>query len=331
MPELDLQQPAWLLLWPVGLLLAWRLRRRLRLLSVAALFGAQVAWRHPALARLAADTASGPAGGRVLIPLLTWSCLLLALAQPVRLGEPLPAPRPAVDLYVLLDTSVSMVLRDYRQDDRPVERLTFAKGLLDHLAAGYGGDRLALYLLGSPSRRLLPPSPDHDLFRHTLARVEPVLAGRRAELGDALARLATDIAAAPAGRQTIALLVTDGTQPSGTLAPQAGAERLREAGVPLYILSVGAGQDTGQASGGLLFGGARPAQLEQLAELTGGRSFAAADSQALQAAMRTLTERHLSRSAPPPARREPLYPWLLLAALLLPMLPAIPLRGEGAP
>jgi len=321
MSELALQQPAWLLLWPAGLLLVWLLRRRLRLLSVAELFGAQVAWRHPALARLDAATASGPAGGRRMIAALTWGCLVLALAQPVRLGAPLPAPRPPVDLYVLLDTSISMVLRDYRLDDQPVDRLTFAKGLLDRLAADYGGDKLALYLLGSPSRRLLPPSSDHALFRDTLARGDSVLAGRRAELGDALARLATDIAARPADREAIALLVTDGTQPSGKLTPQAGAERLRQVGVPLYILSVGAGQDTEQASGGLLFGGARPAQLEQLAAITGGVSFAAADIQALQFALQTLAERHLARTGPPPARREPLYPWLLLAALLLPLLP----------
>jgi len=329
MPELALQQPAWLLLWPAGLLLAWLLRHPLRRLSVAELFSAQVAWRHPALARLSADTASGPAGGRGVIAVLIWGCLVLALAQPVRLGDPLPAPRPPVDLYVLLDTSVSMVLRDYRQDDQPVTRLTFAKGLLDRLAADYGGDRLALYLLGSPSRRLLPPSPDHTLFRHTLARVESVLAGRRAELGDGLARLATDMATGLTGREAVALLVTDGTQPSGSLTPQAGAERLRQAGVPLYILSVGAGQDTEQASAGLLFGGARPAQLEQLATITGGASFAAADIQALQAAVQTLAERHLARSGPPPARREPLYPWLLLAALLLPALPALRLGREG--
>lgn len=326
LPELTLLQPAWLLLWPLGVVAAWLLRRRLQLVTAAELFGSRVTGRHPAMARLGGDSAAAP--GRRLVPLLAWGCLVLALAQPVRLGEPLPAARPPLDLYVLLDTSVSMVLRDYRQDGQLVDRLTFAKGLLDRLATGFRGDRLALYLVGSPSRRLLPPSSDHALFRDVLARVVSVQAGRRAELGDALARLAADLSAAPAGRRAVALLVSDGTQPSGRLTPRTGAERLRRAGVPLYVLAVGAGDNSTHDSGGLLFGGARTTRLAGLAELTGGQGFAAADSRALQAAVQVLDDRYLADPGPRPRRREPLYPWLLLAALLLPALPTRrPRRG----
>lgn len=325
--EFALDQPGWLLLWPLGPALTWALADRLAWLTPGALFGARAAWRHPALARDEAGAAPDQRPRLPVVGLLAWTCLVLALAQPVRLGAPLPTLRPPVDLYVLLDTSVSMVLRDYRQDDKPVTRLTFAKGLLDRLAADFGGDRLALYLIGSPSRRLLPPTPDHELFRQLLARVEPVLAGRRAELGDALARLAADLKDRPGSRRSLALLVTDGTQPSGRLTPDQGARRLAGIGVPLYVLSVGAGKQDHAGSGGLLFGGARPAQLDQLARLTGGESFVAADIGALQAAMQAIAAQHLARAPAPPARRDPLYPWLLLAALLLPALP-VPWRGR---
>lgn len=317
-PELTLLAPLWLLAWPFGPIAWWALARAAPPLPASELFGCQAVWRHPAAAHPGAHR---PAATRAAwVPLLTWTCLLLALAQPVRLGQALPAPRPPVDLYVLLDTSVSMVLRDYRQDDRPVDRLTFAKGLLDQLAADYGGDRLGLYLVGSPSRRLLAPTPDHGLFRQVLARVETTLAGRRAELGDALARLAGDLAQRPRERQAIALLVSDGTQPSGRLTPAQGAEQLRQAGVPLYVLAIGAGLSEQREAGGLLFGGARVVQLEQLAAATGGQSFAASDVAALEAAMRLLGERYLATASPPPRERVPLYHWLLLLAVLVPAL-----------
>lgn len=323
MADWTLAQPLWLLLWPSGLLLAWLWRDRLHRLSLAQLFATQVHWRHPALAD---PTLASPARDRPKPPwrgLLAWGCVALALAQPVRLGDPLPAPTPAVDLYVLLDTSVSMVLSDYRQDGQPVQRLAFAKGLLDRLAADFGGDRLGLYLIGSPSRRMLPATPDHLLFRDVLARVTPTLAGRRAELGDALARLADDLQGRPPDRTALALLVTDGTQPSGRLTPAAGAHRLQAAGVPLYVLSIGAGIDTARDihSGGLLFDTARPDALAELARSTGGQGFAATDIQALQDAVAVLTARHLATTPPPERRQRPLYPWLLLGALLLLALP----------
>jgi Ca-activated chloride channel family protein len=327
LPELALQQPLWLLLWPGGPLAVWLARTgrqsRWQLSSPADLFGLRIAWRNPAAAVLdqTSDHTPPRRPTRLLFPLLAWSCAVLAMAQPVRLAGPLPAPRPPVDLYVLLDTSVSMVLRDYRDTSRdqtaaPIQRLSFAKGLLDRLAADYGGDRLGLYLVGSPSRRLLPPTSDHALFRHILAQVPSVLAGRRSNLGDALARVASDLAERSRDRDAVALLVTDGTQPSGHLSPQAGAERLHKAGIPLYVLAVGAGSQHQRPPGSLLFGGARPVQLERLAEITGGQSFQASDIQALQAAMQTLTDRFLAGKATTPSRREPLYQWLLLLGLL---------------
>lgn len=315
--ELTLDQPLWLLAWPLGPLAWWLLRGRLRWQDAVSLFGLRVGWRHPALARLDLDAARRPAPAR-LLPVLAWSCLVLALTQPARLGAELPRPRPPVDLYVLLDTSISMVLRDYQLDGQPVDRLSFAKAMLDRLAAGYAGDRLSLYLLGSPSRRLLGPTPDHQLFRALLARVESVLAGRQADLGDALARLAGDLGNRPGDRQPVVLLVSDGTQPSGSLSPQAGAARLREAGVPLYVLAIGGGQQVGPDRGGLVFGSARPEQLQQLAELTGGEAFVAADTRALEATMQALAARQLAAGPQEtPRRRRPLYHWLLAAALLL--------------
>lgn len=318
--------PGWLLAWPLAPLLWWLLRGRLAWLTPERLFGSRLRWRHPALARLATH-GTGRRASRWL-PLAAWSCLLLALAQPVRLAEPLPGPKAPLDLTVLLDTSISMVLTDYQQGGQTVSRLAFAKGLLDRLAAGYRGERLALYALGSPSARLLPATTDPALFRHTLARVTPTLAGRRAELGDALARLAAELPRAGGAREQVVLLVTDGTQPSGALSPEDGAERLRRAGIPLYVLVTGARGDTAQqASGGLLFAPARPGQLAGLALLTGGASYPAADIGALQAAMDTLARRHLDDDSRSPRRQAPLYPWLLLAGLLL-MLAARPAEAR---
>lgn len=316
MADWSFDQPLWLLLL-VPLLTA-RLWQGLGSHSLSAIFATRVRARHPMLA------GRQPARDRHRLDprlLAATALFTVALAQPVQLGTPRQALKPAVDLHVLLDTSVSMVLTDYRQGDTPVQRLTFAKGLVDRLAVGFGGERLSLYLVGSPSRSLLPPTRDVALFRAVTARVEPVLAGRRAELGDALARLAGDLPEPPRNRAAIAVLVTDGSQPSGMLSPEAGAARLQAAGVPLYVLVVGAGRDSSPRPGGLLFDAARPGQLAGIARLTGGESFVAADIQGLQDALATLTARHLAKAAPPPVRTWPLHPPLIAAGLIVLLLP----------
>lgn len=316
MTDWTFDQPLWLLL--LVPLIAGGLWRGLSSHPLSTIFATRVHARHPLLAGREASAERRGLDARLL---LAGGLFTLALAQPVQLGAPRQAARPAVDLHVLLDTSVSMVLTDYRQEGEPVQRLAFAKGLVDRLAAGFGGERLSLYLVGAPSRRLLAPTRDVGMFRAVTARVEPVLAGRRAELGDALARLARDLPDASGARASVAVLVTDGSQPSGNLSPEAGAARLQAAGVPLYVLVIGAGRETTSQTGGLLFDAARPEQLAGIAHLTGGDSFAAADIQALQDALATLTERHLARAAPPPARTRPLHPLLIAAGLVVLLLP----------
>lgn len=314
MADHSLLAPAWLLALPLAWLLPWWIGHRgLGLPRLSA----PLAVRHPAAADPAAP-ASAP-GGRadpLLAAVLVLLCL--ALAQPVRLGPPLPPAPVPLDVVLLVDTSVSMGLADYELDGKPVERLTLARGLLDRVVAGLEGGRVGLVVVGAPSAVWLPLSADRALARHLLGRIEVGLAGRNAAVGDALALTAERFAG---GGDLLALLISDGATPLGRLSPAEGAERLRGAGITLHSIAVGAAGEgpVGQGRGDLIFVPADLALLETVARVTGGELFRARDAAALGEALAGVTARHRAARPAPEAsrRREPLYPWPLAAALLL--------------
>ncbi len=276
MVDYALLAPAWLLALPLAWWLPWWMGRRGRRLT--RLF-APLAVRLPAADESVPTARSNhvePARW-LLLPVL--GLLLLALAEPVRYGATLTQRPAPLDLVLLMDVSISMGLRDYRVDGEPVDRLSVAKGLLDRFVTDFGGERVGLVVVGTPSAIWAPLTADLALIRHLLGRLELTMAGRNAAIGDALA-LVADRFGGEDRRPAVAVLISDGSAPLGRLSPTQGAALLQAAGVTLYSIALG-GIDSVAAErerGGLIFAPADLALLEEIAVQTGGRLFRAVDA-----------------------------------------------------
>ena len=125
------------------------------------------------------------------------------------------------------------------------------------------------------------------------------------------------------------LFLSDGAQTRGQLLPLEGADRARDAGIPVYTVALGTANGTLQFGGGSQrppqgfpngFGFGRrvpvppdPATLRAIADRTGGEFFAARDAESLNAAYSKLGSR-LGRK---PGKTEVTYGFLALAAGLL--------------
>jgi Ca-activated chloride channel family protein len=316
MPDLGLLAPAWLLALPFAWLLPWWLGRRGGHLPM--LF-APLAVRHPGAGVHATEAPGGGAPDRrhwLALPVLALLCV--ALAEPVRYGPPLPAKAPPLDIVLVVDVSVSMTLRDYQVDGERVDRLTMAKRLLDRFAARFGGERLALVVLGRPSAIWSPPTADRALVRHLLGRLQLTMAGRNAAIGDALALTAERFGSE---RLPIVVLISDAAYPLGRLSPLEGADRLAAAGMTLYSIAIGSADAAaaGAERGGLIFAATDLALLEAMAERTGGRLFHAVDAQVMAEALDRIESIHRDAlpEAESPRQRLPLYPWPLGLALFI--------------
>jgi Ca-activated chloride channel family protein len=313
--DLTLLAPAWLLALPLAIVLPrWLCRQGRTLPRIVA----PLPVRHPAAARVPAPAHPAHAPRRGWLLTLALALMVLALAEPARRGPALPTEASATALMLLVDASVSMVLTDYALDGERIDRLAMAKRLIDRFVASLDRERVGLVVVGSPSAVWVPPTADRVLLRQALARLELTLAGRNAAIGDALVLTAEHLRDA---HQRVAVLVSDGSGWVGRHNPDEGAERLRAAGITLYVIGVGATgpEVTRQRHGDLIYEPADMALLGRLAEHTGGVAFHATDSAAVGEILTAIRQRH--GEAPPPADAPrltvPLYHWPMIAGLLL--------------
>ena len=183
MSSIVLQQPEWLWL-SIAIVPAYLAYRRGYLRAVS-MNSTALAVKHP-LAAILPGQSDQPARNRMQTGLAGIFILLvlLALSQPARLGDRLPAPPQPVDLMLIIDTSISMVLQDYQIDEKPVDRMTMTKVLLDRFIRRYEGKRIGIVVLGEQPHILLQPSEDHSLARRMIHRLRTSIVGRHAALGD---------------------------------------------------------------------------------------------------------------------------------------------------
>ncbi len=320
-----LLQPGWLWLLPalVVVALVWRLFGEPD--DDTGLAGGTAHGRrrftHPLLHLI--PRVSNGYGGRLISHGLLWlvlSCLVAALSQPVRLGERRLEPSRERDIVFIVDTSLSMVLRDYILDERRVGRIDLLKNLLKQFVHNLQGERISIIVFGESANTLVPLTRDKLLLTSMISRISAGMSGRFNALGDAIA-LAVREAGEARQRSRILVLFTDAGQHTGSIEPQAAARLAAEAGLHLYTIAIGAASAEARehnARSGLLYQTVDTALLNSLASITRGESYQAGDSDALEKAVAAVT-RHKENVAEQKVRyaQTPLYPWPLIAGLLL--------------
>jgi Ca-activated chloride channel family protein len=259
--------------------------------------------------------------------------LALALAGP-RTGEATAkVRREGVAIMLVVDRSGSMDARDFVASDQSVSRLDAVKRVLGEFVlggeAGRGrpDDLIGVVAFGTYADAICPLTLDH---RNLMGILEDLaVATERTEqataIGEGLA-LAVERLRRQGAKSKIAILLTDGVNNAGEIAPLQAAELALAQGVRVY--TVGAGT-TGIAPMPMRSGSGRivlrPAPveidektLEAIAARTGGRYFHARDAAALAETYREIDR--LERSELTEVRYlqyEEHYPPLVLAALAL--------------
>jgi Ca-activated chloride channel family protein len=273
------------LAWP-WMLLALPLPWLLRLLLPRAEPVGSAALRVPFFGMLSpAQPVAEPPSRRwsLWLALLAWLLLVLAAARPQWLGEPIPLPMAGRDLMLAVDISGSMTEEDMVIGGRAVDRLTAVKAVAGDFIERREGDRIGLILFGQQAYVQTPLTFDRATARTLLFESAVGLAGRETAIGDAIGLAVKRLRDQPTDERVLVLL-TDGANTAGSIAPLKAAELAKQAGIRIYTIGVGSDPRTGFGAFGLNVG-RNPideATLEAIAEDTGGRYFRARDVRELQ-------------------------------------------------
>jgi Ca-activated chloride channel family protein len=232
---------------------------------------------------------------------VAWSlalfCVIVTLAGPKYGSQTRTLRKRGVDVVVLIDFSKSMLARDVRPD-----RITRAKAEISRFVAELGGDRVGIVAFAGETIEF-PMTTDYaaiDLFLRDLGPYDMPVGGTAIGRGlTAAKRLLERSNQRPPGvdpqeydeRAQVIILFTDGEDTEGD--PMAAAQELEEAGIRLYTVGIGSatgeaiptyaddgtwtGYQRDEAGNPVVTALTREAEqtLERMAELTGGKYFAA--------------------------------------------------------
>jgi Ca-activated chloride channel family protein len=253
-------------------------------------------WRRPpcitysVTSRLAQFTGKGHwLLGRVPMALRTGCLVLLILAasRPQLYNVSRDIRSAGVDIMLCLDTSGSMRALDFELDGEPVSRLTAVKKVVTEFVKRREMDRVGLVVFGEEAFTQSPLTMDKGLLLSLVEDMEIGMAGDRTAIGSAVAiggKRLKDLKA----KSKILVLLTDGRNNAGDIAPEQAADAVRALGVKIYAIGVG-GKGPAPFKVKTLFGTRIVHQrvdldektLMNVAKIGDGKYFRAADSKQL--------------------------------------------------
>ena len=289
-----LHDPLWLLGWLCLPVIYWlRSRRRLpvRIVPFAA------AWHRP----------SAVSASKLPAMLFSAGVLLLfaGLARPQRVEDRREVRQQGYDLILAIDLSGSMLAEDYETGGQRINRLQAIKPVINAFIDERPGERIGIVVFSGRAYTLAPLTFDHGWLERQVERLKIGLIEDGTALGDglgvALSRLEQADKSLGNQRQgAFVILLTDGANNRGALAPLDAAKIATNRGIPVYTIGAGRSgfvpfpvrdQDTGRLLGYRnVMSDLDEGTLREIARATEGQYFRADDSNTVADAFAAIDE-----------------------------------------
>ena len=248
---------------------------------------------------------------RVSLPTLIWLMVIIALARPQWLEDPISRDQPTRDLLLLVDLSGSMHQEDFtNKQGAKVDRLLAVKEVLGEFLLRRKGDRVGLVVFGNAPFLQAPFSTDLTLVKQLLDETAVGMAGPRTAFGDAIGLGVTLFDQSDAPAKTI-IALTDGNDTDSQVPPVEAARVAHQRGIKIYTVAIGDPTTVGEEK-------LDEVTLRGVAEASDGSFFFANNRENLVTIYQKLDELETRKVKVISYRpRHDLFYWPLLVALLL--------------
>ena len=216
-----------------------------------------------------------------------FALLVVALARPQDVERLWHTNTEGIDIMLAIDVSGSMLARDFRPD-----RITAAKEVAGSFIADRYGDRIGLVAFAGEAFTQSPLTTDQGTLQTLLSRIRSGLIEDGTAIGNGLATAINRLRESEAKSKVI-ILLTDGVNNRGEIAPQTAAEIAKAQGIRVYTIGVGtegmapypAVDIYGTPTGGTVMAKVEIDEktLRSIARMTGGEYFRATDKAKLKA------------------------------------------------
>lgn len=214
-----------------------------------------------------------------ILRIVAIAMLILAIARPRSSENFEKVNAEGIDIAFALDVSTSMLARDFKPD-----RISAAKDIAIEFIAQRPNDRMGIVVFAGESFTQCPLTSDRATLINLMKDIETGLIEDGTAIGNGLATAVSRLKDSKAKSRVIVLL-TDGVNNRGEIAPLTAAEIAKTYGVRVYTIGVGA---MGMAPYPVMtpFGveiRQVPVEIDEellkgIANLTGGKYFRATDN-----------------------------------------------------
>lgn len=218
------------------------------------------------------------------VRLATLACLIIVMARPQLRDSWRTTSTEGTDIVIAMDVSSSMLARDFDPD-----RFEAAKDVAAKFIAGRESDNIGIVVFAGESLTGVPMTVDRAQLLQYLQNLRMNILEDGTAIGDGIATSLNRLKEGKAKSKSI-ILLTDGSNNTGVVAPVTASEVAKELGVKIYTIGIGtngnAPYPTRTVTGRIEF---QPqpvvideATLRTIAESTGGKYFRATGNRVLE-------------------------------------------------
>lgn len=211
------------------------------------------------------------------------ACLIVILARPQTHDKWSTSNTEGTDIILALDISSSMLARDFKPD-----RFEAAKSVAAQFVSGRESDNIGVVIFAGESFTAVPMTTDRSLLVNYINDIRMGMLQDNTAIGDGLATSINRIKEGKAKSKSI-ILITDGSNNTGNVAPLTAAEIAKKLGIKVYTIGIGrngmAPFPAENAFGRIEYVNMPvvidEATLKSIASTTGGKYFRATDNNVL--------------------------------------------------
>lgn len=168
-----------------------------------------------------------------VLKLAVIALIIFCLARPQSFSSSHNQTVEGIDIVIALDVSSSMLARDFHPD-----RIEAAKNVATEFISGREFDRIGLVVFSAESFTQCPLTTDRAVLVNLLRNVKSGLIEDGTAIGLGLANAVSRLKDSEA-KSKVVILLTDGENNRGEIAPVTAAEIAKTFGVRVYTIGVG--------------------------------------------------------------------------------------------
>ncbi len=260
-----------------------------------------------------------------ILRMIALALIIVAIARPRSSKNFEKVDTEGIDIVLDMDVSTSMLARDFKPD-----RIGAAKDIAIEFLASRPSDRIGIVVFAGESYTQCPVTTDRVSLINMMKEIQTGLIDDGTAIGNGLATAVARLKDSDA-KSKVVILLTDGVNNCGEIAPETAADIAQTYGIRVYTIGVGAMGEAPypvQTPWGIEVQNVKVEidenLLKSIADKTGGKYFRATDNTKLMEIYSEINKMEKNRTTVDsfPIYSERFMPFALLAllALLLEML-----------